>query len=55
MLYFEIKGTERAFWGGLIFDRPAPMNDKAQNVRCPTCGAPPGKPCRRESGKAVVS
>ncbi|MGO9432778.1 MAG: hypothetical protein ACLP00_00620 [Terracidiphilus sp.] len=26
------------------------MNDKAQDVRCPTCGALPGKPCCRESG-----
>jgi hypothetical protein len=26
------------------------MNDKAQDVQCPTCGALPRTPCRRESG-----
>jgi hypothetical protein len=29
------------------------MNDKAQDVECPTCGAPAGKPCRRENGSAL--
>jgi hypothetical protein len=26
------------------------MNDKAQDVQCPTCGALPGKPCCRVTG-----
>jgi hypothetical protein len=26
------------------------MNDKAHDVKCPTCGALPGKPCCRENG-----
>jgi hypothetical protein len=29
------------------------MNDKAQDVSCPTCGASPGKPCRLENGSAL--
>jgi hypothetical protein len=29
------------------------MYDKAQDVRCPTCGALPGKPCCRESGAVL--
>jgi hypothetical protein len=27
------------------------MNDKAQDVDCPTCGAGAGKPCCRENGR----
>jgi hypothetical protein len=29
------------------------MNDKAQDVECPTCGAVPRKPCCRENGTAL--
>jgi hypothetical protein len=29
------------------------MNDKAQDVECPTCGALPGKPCCRENGNLL--
>jgi hypothetical protein len=29
------------------------MNDKAQDVACPTCDAPAGKPCRMENGSAL--
>ncbi len=29
------------------------MNDKAQDVGCPTCGALPGKPCCRENGSVL--
>jgi len=29
------------------------MNDRAQDVHCPTCGALPGKPCCRESGNLL--
>lgn len=30
------------------------MNDRAQDVPCPTCGAQPQRPCCRENG-AVLS
>ena len=29
------------------------MNDKAQDVECPTCGALSGKPCCRENGSLL--
>ena len=29
------------------------MNDKAQDVKCPTCGALPGKSCCRENGSLL--
>jgi hypothetical protein len=29
------------------------MNDKAQDVECPTCGAHSGKPCCRENGSVL--
>ena len=29
------------------------MNDKAQDIECPTCGALSGKPCRRENGSVL--
>jgi hypothetical protein len=29
------------------------MNDKAWDVKCPTCGAAPGKPCCRENGSVL--
>jgi hypothetical protein len=29
------------------------MNDKAQDVECPTCGALPGRPCSRENGNLL--
>jgi hypothetical protein len=30
------------------------MNDKAQDVTCPTCDAAPGKPCCRENGSVLA-
>jgi len=30
------------------------MNDQAQDVQCPTCGAPPRTPCRRENGASLT-
>jgi hypothetical protein len=37
--------------GGLAYT--VLMNDKAQDVRCPTCDALPGKPCCRENGSVL--
>ena len=31
-----------------------PVNDKAQDVKCPTCEALPGKPCCRENGSVLA-